>query len=74
MGKVIKSAINAVSLGTIDLDKKKKVSASGAVSELQSDAEKLLKQRKALYMTEGGILGEEVEGIGKKKRGSIFGN
>ena len=74
MGKVIKSAVHAVSLGTIDLDKKKKVSASGAVSELQSDAEKLLRQRKALYATEGGVLGEEVEGIGKKKRGSIFGN
>lgn len=71
--KAVSSAVSAVSLGTIDLNKKpKKVSAY--TGDLQEDAKKTATQRKALFMTEGDILGEEVESVGKKKRGTILGN
>lgn len=43
-------------------------------AELEKQANKTSKQRQALFMTEGGILGEEVEGVGRKKRGTILGN
>ena len=51
-----------------------KVSNTSQVEELKEQADKTSKQRQALFMTEGGILGEEVESVGKKKRGTILGN
>ena len=82
MGKVLRAvtavgtfgASEALGLGEAVEGKKKKVSSRGAVSELQSEADKTAKQRQALFATEGGILGEEVESVGKKKRGTILGN
>ena len=80
MGKVLRG-VTAVATGGISEftglgdkleGKTKKVSSRGAVSELQSEADKTAKQRQALFATEGGILGEEVEGVGKKKRGTII--
>ena len=45
-----------------------------ATASLQKEARDTSKQRQALFATEGGILGEEVEGVGRKKRGTILGN
>lgn len=70
--KVVSSAVSAVSLGTVNLNKQKKV--SGYTGDLQQEARKTAAQRKNLLMTGGGILGEEVESVGKKKRGTILGN
>lgn len=72
--KIVSSAVHAVSLGTIDLNKKKKsAGSSSAVSELQQEANQTAKQRRALFMTEGEALGDEVFDVNRKKRG-ILGN
>ena len=74
MGKVIKSAVTAMSLGTIDLvgDPKK---ASGAQAAALEEEKKVdMRKRKALYNTQGGVLGQEVNQVGLNNRGNIFGN
>ena len=72
--KVVSSAVNAVTLGAVDLEKKKSPKVRADASDLQDEAKKTAAQRRALFATEGDILGEEVEGVGKKKRGTILGN
>lgn len=73
MGSVIKSAVHAITLGTVDLNKGKK--ASGAQAEaLEEEKKDSTRKRKALYGTSGGVLGQEVDQVAKDYRGNIFGN
>lgn len=73
VGDIVKSAVHAVSLGTIDMRDNPEVKTS-ATQELKEDAKDALKKRKALYETSGGILGEDVMSVGTSSRGNIFGN
>ena len=68
-----KSAVTAMSLGTVDMTKEKKASQRAAVS-LASDMAGDIKKRKSLYSTSGGVLGQEVEQVSQSYRGNIFGN
>lgn len=80
------SALRVGSFGTVGIEKggianaktlmgkTPKITDTGNQAELEKQADKTSKQRQALFMTEGDILGEEVEGVGKKKRGNILGN
>lgn len=74
MGKVFKSAVTAISLGTIDLVGDGKKASSNAATQLEEDKKKDIKKRKALYGTQGGVLGQEVEQVGGSNRANIFGN
>lgn len=64
------SVVNASDL----MGKTPKLKDAGNQTELEKQADKTSRQRQALFMTEGDILGEEVESVGKKKRGNILGN
>lgn len=68
-----KSAVTAMSLGTVDMTKEKRASQRAAVS-LASDMAGDIKKRKSLYSTSGGVLGQEVEQVSQSYRGNIFGN
>lgn len=70
----VKSAVTAASLGTIDMTKEKKKASTIAAAALASDMATDIKKRKALYGTQGGVLGQEVEEVGNSSRGNIFGN
>lgn len=73
MGKWVNSVVHAVTVGLVDLDKGKK--ASGAeMSSLEEEKKGSAKKRKALYGTQGGALGQEVNRVGTDNRGNIFGN
>lgn len=85
LGSVVKSVTKAVTsvvggasgiaTGLIAnelLGKKPKVKAD--TSALRAEAAATANQRKNMFMTDYGVLGEEVDEVGKKKRGSIFGN
>ena len=81
ISKAFKGLVTAMTLGTVDLNKQKSVSsgkaqaiAAAQAASLQKEARDTSRQRQALFATEGGILGEEVEGVGRKKRGTILGN
>lgn len=89
MGKVIsgavRTALGAVSGGLTEslgigkaIDRTingKKVKASSEVAA-QLKEEKIVnsKKRRALYGTQGGVLGQEVQQVGLDNRGNIFGN
>lgn len=73
MGSVLKSAVHAITLGTVNLNKEKKASGAQATA-LEEEKKDSIRKRKALYGTKGGVLGQEVQGIGQDERGSIFGN
>lgn len=73
VGKVIGDAVSAVTLGTVDLKKKPKVKTDAA-AQLEQDKTDNSKKRKALYSTQGGVLGEEVTQVGNTNRGNLFGN
>ena len=73
MGSVLKSAVHAITLGLVDMNKDKKASGAQATS-LEEDKSKGVKKRKALYGTQGGVLGQEVNQVGQSDRGNIFGN
>lgn len=80
MGKSFKKLTRALiaystfGLSEVGSKKNAKVDASGAIMELQKEKAENARKRQALFETEGGVLGEEVESIGKKKRGTILGN
>lgn len=45
-----------------------------AVEQVAEDKKKSAKKRKALYSTQGGVLGQEVNQVGGNSRGNLFGN
>lgn len=66
-----------VSGGTVDLTSKynKQKKATRAIAAgLGAEKVSSLGKRKALYGTKGGVLGQEVDEVGKDYRGNIFGN
>lgn len=73
VGKVLGDAVSAVSLGTVDLNKNPKVKTNAA-AQLEQDRTDNSKKRKALYSTQGGVLGQEVTQVGNTNRGNLFGN
>ena len=73
MGSVIKSAVHAITLGTVNLNKEKKASGAQATA-LEEEKKNSTRKRKALYGTQGGVLGQEVNQVDQNNRGSIFGN
>ena len=73
VGKVLGDAVSAVSLGTVDLNKNPKVKTNAA-AQLEQDRTDNSKKRKALYSTQGGVLGQEVKQVGNTNRGNLFGN
>lgn len=77
LGNIMRASAAFATGGASELIKEKKPKVAGVAADtgdLQEEAKQTAKQRQALFMTEGGILGEEVEGVGKKKRGTILGN
>jgi hypothetical protein len=73
MGKWVGSLVHTITAGLVDLNKEKK--ASGAQSTaLEEEKKNSTRKRKALYGTQGGVLGQEVNQVGPNNRGSIFGN
>lgn len=73
VAKIFGSAVNALTLGTVDLNKDPKVK-TGAAAQLEQDKTDNSKKRKALYSTQGGVLGQEVTQVGNTNRGNLFGN
>nr|DAI59771.1 MAG TPA: hypothetical protein [Caudoviricetes sp.] len=73
VGKVLSDAVSAVTLGTVDLNKNPKVKTNAA-AQLEQDRTDNSKKRKALYGTQGGVLGQEVTQVGNTNRGNLFGN
>jgi hypothetical protein len=73
MGGWVGNLINGISLGLIDTNKSKKASG-GAAASLEEEKKDSAKKRKALYGTQGGVLGQEVNQVGQSYRGNIFGN
>lgn len=53
--------------------KKVKVGSTAAV-DVANNKESNIKRRKALYETDGGVLGQEVSGVGAVGRKNLFGN
>lgn len=53
---------------------KPKAQSAPVVEEIKDTSEEDLKRRRALYETEEGILGEEVDKVGVNKRKGLFGN
>lgn len=45
-----------------------------AAEQVAEDKKKSAKKRKALYSTQGGVLGQEVNQVGGNSRGNLFGN
>ena len=74
MGKVIKSAITAMTLGTIDLVGDPKKASGAQAASLEEEKKVDMRKRKALYNTQGGVLGQEVNQVVQNNRGNIFGN
>lgn len=73
MGKWLGSVASAITLGLVDLNKEKKASGAQATA-LEEEKKNSTRKRKALYGTQGGVLGQEVNQVGPNNRGSIFGN
>ena len=65
--------ISGITLGAVDLRKDPKVK-TGAAAQLEQDKTDNSKKRKALYSTQGGVLGQEVTQVGSTNRGNLFGN
>lgn len=66
-----------ISGGTVNLTSKynKQKQATRAIAAgLEAEKVSSLGKRKALYGTKGGVLGQEVDQVGKDYRGNIFGN
>ena len=74
LGNIMRASAAFATGGASELIKEKKPKVAADTGDLQEEAKQTAKQRQALFMTEGGILGEEVEGVAKKKRGTILGN
>lgn len=45
-----------------------------AAADVAAEKESNIKRRKALYETEGGVLGDEVKNVGSVGRKNLFGN
>lgn len=73
MGKWVNSVVHAVTVGLVDLNKDKKASGAQATA-LEEEKKNSTRKRKALYGTQGGVLGQEVGQVGQDNRGNIFGN
>ena len=73
MGKWLGSVASAITLGLVDLNKEKKASGAQAAA-LEEEKKNNTRKRKALYGTQGGVLGQEVNQVDQNNRGSIFGN
>jgi hypothetical protein len=73
MGKWVNSVVHAVTVGLVDLNKDKKASGAPATA-LEEEKKNSTRKRKALYGTQGGVLGQEVNQVGLNSRGNIFGN
>ena len=73
MGKWLGSVASAITLGLVDPNKEKKASGAQAAS-LEEEKKNNTRKRKALYGTQGGVLGQEVNQVDQSNRGSIFGN
>ena len=68
VGKLVGGVLDAV--GIADTPKVDTSAAEQVAEERKSSA----KKRKALYATEGGVLGQEVNQVGESSRGNLFGN
>lgn len=73
MGKWVNSVVHAVTVGLVDLNKDKKASGAQATA-LEEEKKNSTRKRKALYGTQGGVLGQEVNQVDPNNRGNIFGN
>lgn len=73
-GGALKSAVTAMSLGTIDMTSEGPKASGSAATALAEEKKASTKKRKALYSTSGGVLGQEVQQVGTSRRGNIFGN
>lgn len=77
MGSVIDKV---VSIGTFGLSDKLGITGDApevkttAAEQVAEDKKKSAKKRKALYSTQGGVLGQEVNQVGGNSRGNLFGN
>lgn len=65
--------ISGITLGAVDLNKEPKVKTTAA-EQVAEDKKSNAKKRKALYSTQGGVLGQDVEQVGVDSRGNLFGN
>lgn len=76
INKLLKNWTIAGWMGAFDEPKTPSTTAAAtsANQELAQEKEDTSKKRKALYETQGGVLGQEVSSVGNSKRGSIFGN
>ena len=79
MGSVVKSVFKGVgkifggALGSLGLADEPEVKTT-AVEQVAEDRKSNTKKRKALYATQGGVLGQEVNQVGESSRGNLFGN
>ena len=73
MGGWVNSLVHTVTAGLVDLNKEKKASGAQATA-LEEEKKNNTRKRKALYGTQGGVLGQEVNQVDQNNRGSIFGN
>lgn len=71
---------NVVKVATLGLSDKLGVTGdvpevkTSAVEQVAEDRKSNTKKRKALYATQGGVLGQEVNQVGESSRGNLFGN
>jgi len=81
LSKIARAGLAMMSFGTSELvglgkaiDPKDPKASVAAAAGLAEDKKSDAKKRKALYSTQGGVLGQEVQQVGKDSRGNIFGN
>lgn len=74
MGSLAIAAGVGLLAGAYMSSKKNKKADTGAITELAEEKNDSSKKRKALYSTQGGVLGQEVNQVGQDNRGNIFGN
>lgn len=65
--------VSGITLGSVNLNKDPKAKTNAA-AQLEQDKTDNSKKRKALYSTQGGVLGQEVTQVGNTNRGNLFGN
>lgn len=74
MGSLAIAAGVGLLAGAYMSSKKNKKADTGAITDLVEEKKVYMRKRKALYNTQGGVLGQEVNQVGQSGRGNIFGN
>lgn len=78
MGSFMDSLVRVATLGLSDsfglTGKTPEVKEAPIATQVAEDKKKSANKRKALYATQGGVLGQEVNQVGGENRGNLFGN